>query len=345
MNINVYKITCLTNMHVGSGDINYSIVDNEVMKDEILKTPIIPSSGIKGCLSSFCRKSNVLTKDENDKIFGKAQDSEDSNRGHVKFMNAELFARPMRLTCVEGSFKLVTSLDLISRFNSLITGLGLMKNSVLNGECYIPLKDTSIENFSENLRKIDIKKADNLLENKDNYIDNNSKLDIIINHLSIEKAVAEAAKIAINSKENGNSSNNEKNDEVMAKAVAKASAKAKKETENKSLDILASEICIMNHEDYKFIDLPVTARNKLDKNGTSENLWYEEYVPHDTIFYLPIVSENDSLLSKLDNAINGEIIQFGKNASIGFGLCKVEKIMSRKEVKSDEEHVEESQNE
>ena len=30
-----YKIDCLTNLHVGSGEVNYNIIDNEVEKDAV----------------------------------------------------------------------------------------------------------------------------------------------------------------------------------------------------------------------------------------------------------------------------------------------------------------------
>ena len=50
MNIAFYKIECLTNLHVGSGEINYNIVDNEVEKDAITNLPVIHASGVKGAL-------------------------------------------------------------------------------------------------------------------------------------------------------------------------------------------------------------------------------------------------------------------------------------------------------
>ena len=49
----LYKMTCLTNLHVGNGDVNYSIIDNEVELDYVLKEPTIPSSGVKGALLSY----------------------------------------------------------------------------------------------------------------------------------------------------------------------------------------------------------------------------------------------------------------------------------------------------
>lgn len=78
-------------------------------------------------------------------------------------------------------------------------------------------------------------------------------------------------------------------------------------------------------EELKKLSLPVLARNNLE-NGISCNLWYEEVVPHESVFYF-IVSAEDSdtdLLERFKAAIQGQTIQFGANASIGYGLCKVD---------------------
>ena len=75
----------------------------------------------------------------------------------------------------------------------------------------------------------------------------------------------------------------------------------------------------------KKLALPVMARNNLE-NGISCNLWYEEVVPHESVFYFIVsAEENDrALLDSFRSAIEGETIQFGANASIGYGLCKVD---------------------
>ena len=71
--------------------------------------------------------------------------------------------------------------------------------------------------------------------------------------------------------------------------------------------------------------LPVLARNKVDEHGKSENLWYEEVVPHKSLFYIPVIAEETDreLLDAFREAVNGKVIQFGGHASIGYGLCKV----------------------
>lgn len=66
-------------------------------------------------------------------------------------------------------------------------------------------------------------------------------------------------------------------------------------------------------------NLPIIARNKLDK-GESKNLWYEQVVPRESVFYTVILEKgNNSLKDILDNKA---VIQIGANATIGYGYCE-----------------------
>lgn len=71
------------------------------------------------------------------------------------------------------------------------------------------------------------------------------------------------------------------------------------------------------------LNLPIIARNVLD-NGESKNLWYEQVVPAETIFYA-ITQEPEPDRTKdekcLSEYINDKIIQIGANATIGYGYC------------------------
>ena len=79
-------------------------------------------------------------------------------------------------------------------------------------------------------------------------------------------------------------------------------------------------------DDFAFVksfenyDLPVVARNCLDEKN--KNLWYEEIVPHGSVFYFAVIcNDNDAELEFTD------VIQFGGNASIGCGYTKISKII------------------
>lgn len=68
-------------------------------------------------------------------------------------------------------------------------------------------------------------------------------------------------------------------------------------------------------------NLPVIARNVLD-NGRSANLWYEQVIPAETVFYAVIQEEGE----ELSKALDGKIVQIGANATIGYGYCRFTKI-------------------
>lgn len=68
--------------------------------------------------------------------------------------------------------------------------------------------------------------------------------------------------------------------------------------------------------------LPIIARNVLD-NGESKNLWYEQVVPAETIFYTFIQSPTNTL----EEAIKNQIVQIGASATIGYGYCQFTKIV------------------
>ncbi len=76
--------------------------------------------------------------------------------------------------------------------------------------------------------------------------------------------------------------------------------------------------------------LPVIARNSLD-NGQSENLWYEEVVPRESVFYffvlVPEKLENNCDFEKDFNAhLDQKFVQIGANATVGYGCCKLSKL-------------------
>ena len=67
-------------------------------------------------------------------------------------------------------------------------------------------------------------------------------------------------------------------------------------------------------------NLPIIARNVLD-NGESKNLWYEQVIPAETIFYTLIDDRGDSALANKIKEKNA-LVQIGANATIGYGYCK-----------------------
>lgn len=243
----LYKMTCLTNLHVGNGDVNYSIIDNEVELDYVLKEPIIPSSGVKGALLSFAKECK-LDKQLIKTVFG----DENDERGTYKFLSANLLSRPVRVSEGNKSFANTTSYELIERFNSLC------------------------DNFLVKMPKIIISSDDRI-----------STEGIV----RIEGAPVKRTE--------------------MPESIRK---------------LIPKPIAVIPNADLNEISLPVVARNNL---GEKRNLWYEQYVPYNSIFYMIIITPDD--VNLLDGSINNKIVQFGGNASIGYGLMKIEQIGNSKD--------------
>jgi len=92
---------------------------------------------------------------------------------------------------------------------------------------------------------------------------------------------------------------------------------------------LANNLVVINNDEFSFFarySLAINARNLLDKNKISQNLWYEETIPPDTLFYALLMARSG------DKAFLGTLIKFfrqypylqiGGNETIGQGWSTV----------------------
>lgn len=249
----LFKIECLTNLHVGSGDVNYNIIDNEVEKDAVTGYPIIHSSGVKGALREHASKNQFKGNESAEvAVFGQKSGSGDISTGTYKFLDANFISRPMRVIGGEIASIPVISIDAINDFLHKITAFGC--------------------------NPFDIEKIDMPDFNGYRFLSNVS--DIRVEGESTCKVL----------------------DENIAAQLAKLK------------DIIGESYAIAERiNDY---DLPVVARNQLD-NGESKNLWYEEVVPHGSVFYTLIITPEDEM--ELDLR---DIIHIGAHETIGCGFTK-----------------------
>lgn len=96
MKTELYKIHTLSNLHVGSGDINFDVIDNQVQRDAISNLPNINSSSLKGAF-----REAFSVKGENPSlmvkyIFGGTNDEDSHAGGAYSFFEAQLLTRPVR---------------------------------------------------------------------------------------------------------------------------------------------------------------------------------------------------------------------------------------------------------
>ena len=91
----------------------------------------------------------------------------------------------------------------------------------------------------------------------------------------------------------------------------------------KSSEKYNPKVCV-NGGNCSLSGLENQCRKMLD-NGESKQLWYEEIVPHESVFYTIVIGNDEKTLNIFINALNdiNNIVQFGGNASVGYGLCRV----------------------
>lgn len=95
-------------------------------------------------------------------------------------------------------------------------------------------------------------------------------------------------------------------------------------------DRLAGSLVVVNNDEFSYFArycLQVNARNVLDdETKTSENLWYEETLPPDSLFYTLIIARSGK-----EGAVDGLVslfkerpyLQVGGNETVGQGWCAV----------------------
>lgn len=102
--VHAYLIECLSNLHVGSGDNNYGVIDKQVQRDTISSEPVIHASSLKGAFREYL--TTIFPKDENGKshpvvikLFGADKTSSDNpSAGELRFFEARLLTMPVRGT-------------------------------------------------------------------------------------------------------------------------------------------------------------------------------------------------------------------------------------------------------
>ncbi|MGB9780803.1 type III-B CRISPR module RAMP protein Cmr4 [Caldanaerobacter sp.] len=95
---------------------------------------------------------------------------------------------------------------------------------------------------------------------------------------------------------------------------------------------LETQLVIIDDKEFQYFaqyGLPVNARNVLNKNKTSDNLWYEEVIPPDTLFYSLIferkLTEGQNDLYEVESLFkDSPYLQVGGNETIGQGWCRIQ---------------------
>jgi len=102
---------------------------------------------------------------------------------------------------------------------------------------------------------------------------------------------------------------------------------------------LSKHLMILSDDDFKYLvetATEVTARIVLNDTKTSENLWYEEFIPSDTLFYTILLAlkpraknknhglkDAQAVLEFVTQTVKPDILQVGGDETIGRGWVRV----------------------
>lgn len=275
METKIYKLKAITNLHVGSGDLSYGIIDKLVQRDAVSLFPTINASGIKGSIKQHLENylDQSKTVDEYSELLKKIFGSE-LQPGDNKFFSAHLLCYPVRsnkkpfyrATCPAILKQLIESLTLFGIEDTYVKPIEKLLSICITSFCDSPDSDFII--FQDSIENMII----------EDYVGqlNPPKFEFCDNLKSIFGEIKDFTVLS---------------------------------------DSVFMEICS---------DLPVVARNNLDEK--SRNLWYEEYVPRQTEFWLFHLYSETNAIEELKRIKT--LVQIGANASIGEGYCQIEELFN-----------------
>ena len=117
MKAKLFLIETLSNLHVGSGEINYGLVDNLIQRDPVTNLPTINSSSLKGALREHFQKEASLQIDVKN-IFGsspKENNATQRKQGALRFFEADLISIPVRTSGSDLPFVNASTKKLLQR--------------------------------------------------------------------------------------------------------------------------------------------------------------------------------------------------------------------------------------
>jgi CRISPR-associated protein Cmr4 len=249
-----FQIRTISNLHIGSGEGDFSMIDKQVQRDVTTQLPTMHASGIKGALREAMEGHTDLVA-----IFGsEAGDTKNQQQGQYRFGDGNLLALPIRSS--HDFYYLATCPMVLNHLISNMEQFGLTVPS--------ELKTLAEITPTQGLAK---------------YFGEDKKTKVRLEEITAEYATQDVSELK---------------------------------------DLLGSRIALLHNDDFKALanDLPIIARNYL-KDGISANLWYEEVVPREAVFYCMVTMPQDNESLNIWLKSKNHIVQIGANSTVGYGLC------------------------
>ena len=136
----LYKIATLSNLHVGNGEANFSVLDKEVQRDPITGFPQINASSLKGALREYITYADYAEQSANgnhstehpdalcDIICGSDPTATDGGskkpkQGYMRFYDARLLSLPVRTN--QKAFMRATSKEVLRAYQAYCADFGI----------------------------------------------------------------------------------------------------------------------------------------------------------------------------------------------------------------------------
>ena len=308
----LYTLKVLSHLHVGNGEANYSVIDKQVQRDPLTGIPVINSSSLKGALREYIAHIDGCNQ---------------AARGNKSPEHTEAICATI--------------------FGGAPNEDDEHKEETENSKT----KDDEHKEETDNSKsKNDTKKEKKPHQGKVIFhgakllampVRTDQKPYVMATSVEIVQEFVETCKIFGLICE-------DKQIDIGATEVEDSGMLVENEgwryETTDQLDFIAPEVIVMRDEHFRELakELPFVARNYLE-NGISENLWYEEIVPRESLFYFVTQTPVDAMLmEKEKETIEGRIKKFeaylenaklyiGANTTVGYGLCKITARQSNKE--------------
>lgn len=152
MKTELFFINAISNLHVGSGEVNYGLIDNLIQRDPVTGLPTINSSSLKGAIREHFENISPNPKVDVRRIFGSKPDDNADNRnpGKVRFFEADLVALPVRCADADFPYVMISAKEHLSRLCRRLEMFNI-NAQFLNIICDLHKKDSvTIEDLPDN---------------------------------------------------------------------------------------------------------------------------------------------------------------------------------------------------
>lgn len=287
----LFFVHCLSPVHIGTGE-GVGLIDMPIMRERVTKWPIIPGSTTKGVHRDYF----VQQRDKESWIrtafgAGKGEADAEGNAGSIVMSDARILAFPV--ASYYGTFAYVTCPMVIKRLERDM------------GAANVSYFSNLIEKVEGWEKKLSTNEDKALIGHRCEVTDENNE-KIYLDEFELSVVIDGTFGELTNS---------------LAKLVFK--------DDHFSQELLASRLVLVSDESFQYFvtqcsEITPRIRLKAEEKVVDDGaLWYEEYLPTETLLYGLIWCEKmDQVKESWKRLSKGRVLQVGGNATVGRGRVR-----------------------